>query len=97
MTDPTSYQDVMSRADAIHWKQACAEELEKFVRQNLFSTVDKPTGRKVVECKWVFKTKLDEDGQIERYKARLVAQGFLQIPRVNFDETFILVIRHQTL
>jgi len=51
MTDPTSYQDVMSRADAIYWKQACTEELEEFVRQNLFSTVDKPTEQKVMGCK----------------------------------------------
>jgi len=97
MTDPTSYQDAMSRADAIYWKRACAKELEEFVRQNLFSTVDKPTGRKVVGCKWVFKTKLDEDGQIERYKARLVAQGFSQIPGVDFDKTFAPVTRHQML
>ena len=58
--------------------------LEEFVRQNLFSTVP---GHKVVGCKWVFKTKLDENGQTERYKAWLVAQGFSQIPGVDFDET----------
>jgi len=73
MTNPTSYQDAMSRADAIHWKQACAKELEEFVRQNLFSTVSRPVGHKVIGCKWVFKTKLDKNGQVERYKARLVA------------------------
>ena len=65
MTDPTSYQDVMSRADAIYWKRACAKELEEFVRQNLFSTVDELTEQKVVGFKLVFKTKLDEDRQIE--------------------------------
>jgi len=97
MTNPTSYQDAMSRADAIHWKRACAEELEEFIRQNLFSTVDKLTGQKVVGCNWVFKTKLDEDGQIEQYKARLVTQGFSQISGVNFDVTFALVTRYQML
>jgi len=44
ITDPISYQDAMSRADAIHWKRACAGELKEFIRQNLFSTIDKPTG-----------------------------------------------------
>jgi len=73
ITDPTSYQDAMSRADAIHWKQACAEELEKFVRLNLFSTVPRPVEHKVIECKWVFKTKLDKNSQVECYKARLIA------------------------
>jgi len=50
-----------------------------------------------VGYKWVFKTKLDENGQIKQYKARLVIQGFSQIPGVDFDEMFALVICHQTL
>jgi len=72
----------------------CAEELKEFVRQNLFSTVPRPIGQKVIGCKWVFKTKLDTEGQIEHYKARLVAQGFSQIPRIDFDEMFMPVTHH---
>jgi len=55
----------MSRPDTVHWKHACTEELEQFAKQKLFSTVLRPIGQKVVGCKWVFKTKIDEDGQIE--------------------------------
>ena len=44
----------------------------------------------------MFKTKLDEEGQVEQYKVRLVAQGFSQIPGVDFDKNFALVTRHQT-
>jgi len=95
--DPVTYEEAMSRNDAVYWKKACAEELEAFVKQELFSTVLKPVGRKVIGCKWVFKTKLNEDGQVERYKAWLVAQGFSQIPGIDFDETFAPVTRHQTL
>jgi len=95
--DPVTYEEAMLGSDAIYWKKACAEELEEFVRQNLFITVPRPAGRKVVGCKWVFKTKLEESGQIERYKAWLVAQGFSQIPGVDFNETFAPVVRHQTL
>jgi len=73
LKDPTIYKEVMSRGDARHWKRACAEELEEFVRQNLFSTMPRPIGQKVTGCKWVFKMKLDAEGQIEHYKARLVA------------------------
>ena len=73
ITNPTSYQNTMSRTDAIYQKQACAKELEKFIRQNLFSTVPRPVGHKVIGCKWVFKTKLNENGQVEHYKARLIA------------------------
>jgi len=51
LKDPTTYEKVMSRGDAVHWKRACAEQLEKFVRQRLFSTVPRPIGRKVIGCK----------------------------------------------
>ena len=47
----------------------------------------------MIGCKWVFKMKLDAEGQIERYKARLVAQGFSPIPGIDFDETFVSVTR----
>jgi len=97
MKDPVTYEEAMSRNDAVYWKKACAEELEAFVKQELFSTVLKPVGHKVIGCKWVFKTKLDEDSQVECYKAQLVAQGFSQIPGIDFDETFAPVTCHQTL
>ena len=96
MKDPGTFEEAMSRSDVWHWKKACTEELEEFVRQEVFSAVPTPIGRKVVGCKWVFKTKLDSEGQVERYKARFVAQGFSQIPRVDFDETFAPVMCHQT-
>jgi len=51
----------------------------------------------VIGCKWVFKTKLDEDGQVECYKIWLVAQGFSQISGINFDKTFAPVTCYQTL
>ena len=97
LKDLTTYEEAMPRGDARHWKRACAEELEEFVRQYLFSTVPRPIGRKVIGCKWIFKTKLDAEGQIECCKARIVAQGFSQIPGIDFDETFAPITRHQTL
>ena len=97
MKDPVTYEEAMSRNNAVYWKKACTEELEAFVKQELFSTVLKPIEHKVIECKWIFKTKLDEDGQVERYKVQLVAQGFSQIPGIDFDKTFAPVTCHQTL
>jgi len=59
--------------------------------------VHTPVGQKIVGYKWVFKTKVNKNEQVEKYKARLVAQEFSQIPRVDFDETFASVTHYQTL
>jgi hypothetical protein len=58
---------------------------------------DLPEGRSTIGCRWVFMRKYDEKGNIARHKARLVAQGFSQIPGMDFNETFAPVVRHDSL
>ena len=58
---------------------------------------DLPKGREAVGCKWVFDIKHDHEGKISRYKARLVAQGYSQIPGMDYFETFAPVVRHDSL
>ena len=85
---PRTYAEAMNRPDALQWKLACLAELEAFVQANVYDPVDRPHGRKVVSCKWVFAIKRGPDGEIVKYKARLVARGFTQVEGVDYDETF---------
>src|SRR3954454_16055560 len=66
-------------------------EMESMYENQVWTLVDLPDGRKAVENKWIFKKKIDADGNITVYKARLVAKGFRKIQGVDYDETFSLV------
>ena len=94
--EPSSIQEALSGLDKEEWKKAINEELESLIRNGTWDIVPKPTGRDVITCKWVFKIKRNAEGDIERYKARLVARGFSQKYGVDYDEVFAPVVRQTT-
>jgi hypothetical protein len=69
------------------------EEYDFLVVNNTWSLVALPKGRKPISCKWVFKIKHGVDGEMERYKARLVVRGFTQTFGVDYNETFAPVAK----
>jgi hypothetical protein len=56
-----------------------------------------PSYRKLVRCKWVYRTKKATDGQVSRYKERLVAKGFQQVHMIDYDETFAPVAKMDSI
>ncbi|CDO76034.1 hypothetical protein BN946_scf184818.g2 [Trametes cinnabarina] len=95
--DPQTYEEAMSRPDADMWKAACAEELLAFAKAEPYDEVERPQNRKVVGCKWVFRLKRGADGSVERYKARLVAQGFTQVEGIDYSEMFAPVSKFASI
>ena len=69
------------------------EELNQFVRNDVWELVPKPKNVHVIDTKWIFKNKTDKDGKIIWNKSRLVAQGYTQVEGVDFDESFAPVAR----
>lgn len=59
--------------------------------------VDLPQGRKAIDCKWVFRLKLNSDGSIQKRKARLVAKAFSQRYGFDFSETYAAVAKMSTV
>ncbi|KAK1611141.1 hypothetical protein QYE76_034814 [Lolium multiflorum] len=86
--DPATYEEAMMSPDSNKWQEAMKSEMGSMYDNKVWTLVDLPDSRKVVENKWIFKRKTDADGNITVYKARLVAKGFRQIQGVDYDETF---------
>lgn len=95
--EPRNFREAMSSPQKEEWFKAMKEELLSIEANNTWKPVDLPSGRKTVGSKWVYKIKLDDKGNIARYKARLVAQGFTQKYGVDYDEVFAPVARSTTL
>jgi Reverse transcriptase (RNA-dependent DNA polymerase) len=80
------------------WKNTLKFELDSFEKQNIFGhAVLTPKIFNPVGYKWVFTIKRNEKNEIVRYKAKLMAQGFTQIPRVYYKETYSPVVDAITL
>src|SRR4051812_48616834 len=75
------------------------DELLQFKLNDVWELVKRPNPRvhNVIGTKWIFRNKLDEDGQVIRNKARLVAQGYTQVEGVDFGETFAPVPRLESI
>jgi hypothetical protein len=59
--------------------------------------VPRPNNKNVIGTKWVFKNKLNEDGQVTRNKDRLVCKGYAQVEGIKFEETFSPVSRMEAI
>lgn len=93
--EPKTYWEAMDRHDADKWLEAARAEMKALIDNGTWERVLLPQDRKAVGSKWVFKVKRNAYGDIERYKARLVAQGFSQRPGMDFieDQTFAPTMR----
>lgn len=73
------------------------EEIQMIEKNRTWALVDRPINKKVIGVKWVYRVKLNPDGFVNRYKARLVVKGYSQDPGVDFTDTFAPVARLDTI
>jgi len=94
---PQNYHEAISGPDADEWWKAMHEEFNLLQKRGTWELVNRPKDRKVIGCRWTYVIKHGPNGEITRYKARLVAQGFSQVPGLDYSDTFSPTVRLDSL
>ena len=95
--DEPTLRQAMACIHKERWLEAMLDVLTSLSEHGVFDLCELPPGQKPVSGKGVLKIKRGAQGEIERFKARYVAQGFTQVHVVDFFETWAPVGRYATL
>jgi hypothetical protein len=72
-------------------------ELSSMHKNNTWTIVTLPPGRTPIGYRWIYKIKLNLNGTVQRYKARLVAKDYHQSYGIDYNETYSPVVKLQSL
>lgn len=92
--DPTYYEEA---AKSEKWRIAMDLEIKAIVKNKTWELVNLQVGEKKIRVKLVYKTKLNENGEIDQCKVRLVAKGYAQKRGIDYNEVFAPVARWDTI
>ena len=94
---PENYNQISQSRHKEYWLDALNEELNSMKELKVFEEKDIPKGRKLMSTKYVFATKTDKNDRVERFKVRMVAKGFTQVPGIDYFETYSEVVKVQVI
>ena len=95
--EPQSMKEALDGKNSGKWKEAFDAEYSSLINNETWELVPPPLDANIVGSKWVLKVKRDANGNINQYKARLVAQGYSQEKGVDYDEVFSPVARNKSV
>jgi len=75
----------------------CNARRAKSIRNEVWELIPRDDSHQVIGTKWVFRKKLDEDGNITKNKAKLVAKGYRQEEGIDYDKTYAPVARLEAI
>ncbi|CAI7790867.1 unnamed protein product [Closterium sp. NIES-53] len=95
--EPASMEEALAGPDSEKWLVSRDAEYQSLLENGTWDLVVLPEGKKAVQCKWVLRIKTDDKGQVTIYKSRLVAKGFMQKEKQDFNEIFAPTAKPPTL
>jgi Reverse transcriptase (RNA-dependent DNA polymerase) len=94
---PKTYEEAVSSPNAKEWQAAMDKEIGENRARDVYTLVPTPKGVRTLGGKWVYTLKLDEHGEINRFKARWVVQGFRQRKGIEYTKTYAPVVAGSTV
>jgi hypothetical protein len=91
---PESFEDAVKEEA---WVKSMDEEIEVIEKNDTWDLVELPEGKNNIDVKWVYRSKFNEKGELQKHKAILVARGFVQQPGVDYGETYAPVASLDTV
>ncbi|CAI7932365.1 unnamed protein product [Closterium sp. NIES-54] len=95
--EPASMEEALAGPDREKWLVSRDAEYQSMLENGTWDLVVLPEGKKAVQCKWVLMIKTDDKGQVTIYKSRLVAKGFMQKEKQDFNDIFAPTAKPSTL
>lgn len=95
--EPVSFQEAINSTESKNWKIAMDQEMNSLRKNNTWDLVNMSNDKKLIKNRWVYKIKYLANGNVDRYKARLVVRGFTEKYGIDFEETFSPVVKFTSI
>lgn len=92
-----SVTEALNGTERENWKAAMNDEMKSLLENRTWDLVSLPDGQKALKNKWVLRRKTDANGNLEKYKARLVIKGCSQREGIDYDEVYSPVVRYASI
>ena len=93
----STYDQVLRSKYKDDWMRAMESEIQSLTKHDTWTLQDLPSNNRSIGCKWIFRIKRKPNGEIVKFKARLIAKGFTQRPGINYFESFAPVARKESI
>jgi hypothetical protein len=96
---PATYEEAITGPEAPHWIAAMDDEINRLKKLGTWTLEQVPSGKSinVIGSHWIYKKKLNSEGQVKQYRARLVGEGYRQKYGIDYTETFAPVMKYKSL